>query len=104
MRGPWLVCAGVVSQKIFLVIKSRNGKVELALEGWISSEVYKWIEKRVSMMIVMVLATLLLITAIALLGGTILVYLKAAVSEPSRVEQIRHLRQEGLAVSQEGEE
>jgi hypothetical protein len=56
------------------------------------------------MVMMMVLATLLLLLAIGLFGGTILVYLKAAISEPSRVQQIRHLRQQGLAVNQDGEE
>jgi hypothetical protein len=36
--------------------------------------------------------------AIALFGGTILVYLKTACAQPSHVREIRHLRQEGLAV------
>jgi hypothetical protein len=52
---------------------------------------------------VVILATVSLILAITLFGGTILVSLKAACTEPSRVEEIRRLRQEGLAVHQEGE-
>jgi hypothetical protein len=36
--------------------------------------------------------------AIMLFGGTILVYLKAACAQPSRVREIRHLRQAGVAV------
>ena len=55
------------------------------------------------MTVVLVLATLLLIMAIVLFGGTILATLKAACSEPSQVEQIRQLRQEGLSMNQEGE-
>jgi hypothetical protein len=31
-------------------------------------------------------------------GGTMLVYLRRACAQPSRVEEIRHLRQAGLAV------
>jgi hypothetical protein len=54
--------------------------------------------------IMVILATLLLSIAIILCGGTMLIYLRAACSEPSRVEEIRRLRQEGLAVHQEGEE
>jgi hypothetical protein len=52
---------------------------------------------------VVIFATLSLILAIVLFGGTILVYLRVACTEPSRVEEIRRLRQEGLAVHQEGE-
>jgi hypothetical protein len=37
--------------------------------------------------------------AIGLLGGTILAYLRLAYMQPSRVEEIRHLRQAGLAVA-----
>ncbi|MGQ4808787.1 hypothetical protein NKDENANG_02176 [Candidatus Entotheonellaceae bacterium PAL068K] len=55
------------------------------------------------MVIVMALATLLLIVAIVLFGGTILTILQVACSQLARIEEIRHLRQEGLAVNQEGE-
>ena len=55
------------------------------------------------MLVVVVGATLLLGMAIGLCGGTILVYLQAAGTQPSRVEEIRRLRQEGLAVQREGE-
>lgn len=48
-------------------------------------------------------ATLLLILAIILCGSTMVFYLKAACTTPSRVAEIRRLRQEGLAVNQEGE-
>jgi hypothetical protein len=61
------------------------------------------IGKRCPMTVVLVLAMLLLIMAIVLFGGTILATLKVACSEPSRVEQIRQLRQEGLSMNQEGE-
>jgi len=44
-------------------------------------------------------AALLLCLAIGLFGGTILVYLRAACLQPSRIEEIRHLRQEGLTVA-----
>jgi hypothetical protein len=44
------------------------------------------------------MATVLLGMAIVLFGGTILVYLKAACEQPSRVREIRYLRQAGLAV------
>ena len=56
------------------------------------------------MMVVTILAILLLCAAIVLCGGTLIVSLKAACAQPSRVEQIRRLRQEGLAVNQGGEE
>jgi hypothetical protein len=49
------------------------------------------------------LATLLLIMALVLFGSTIVRSLSAACTAPSRVEEIRRLRQEGLAVNQEGE-
>ena len=55
------------------------------------------------MTVVVVCATLLLCLAIGLFGGTILVYLRAARLQPSRVAEIRHLRQEGLAVQREGQ-
>jgi hypothetical protein len=54
------------------------------------------------MTVVVVCATLLLCLAIGLFGGTILVYLRAAGQQPSRVAEIRRLRQEGLAVQREG--
>src|SRR5687768_7461059 len=47
---------------------------------------------------VTVIATVLLGMAIVLFSGTILVYFKTACAQPSRVREIRHLRQEGLAV------
>ena len=50
------------------------------------------------MVFVVVCATILLGMAIGLLGGTMLVYLRRACRQPSRVEEIRHLRQAGLAV------
>ena len=49
-----------------------------------------------------VLATLFLCLTIVLCGGTILWYLRVCSSHASRVEEIRRLRQEGLAVNQEG--
>lgn len=49
------------------------------------------------------LATLLLIMMIVLCGSIIVRYLKVACTAPSRVAEIRRLRQEGLAVNQEGE-
>ena len=48
-------------------------------------------------------STILLLIAVLLFGGTILTVLKRACSQPSRVNEIRRLRQEGLAVNQEGE-
>lgn len=57
---------------------------------------------KVTFMII-ILATLLLIVTILLLGGTILSVLQRACSQPSRVNEIRRMRQEGLAVNQEGE-
>ena len=50
-----------------------------------------------------VLATLFLGLAIVLCGGTILWYLVRFSSHASRAEEIRRLRQEGLAVNQEEE-
>jgi len=49
------------------------------------------------------LATLFLCLTIVLCGGTILWYLVVFASHASRVAEIRRLRQEGLAVNQEGE-
>ena len=51
-----------------------------------------------------VLATLFLCLTIVLCGGTILWYLVVFASHASRVEEIRHLRQAGLAVNQQGEQ
>jgi len=51
-----------------------------------------------------VFATLFLGLTIVLCGGTILWYFVVFSSYASRVEEIRRLRQEGLAVNQEGEE
>jgi hypothetical protein len=51
-----------------------------------------------------VLATLFLCLTIVLCGGTILRYLGVFSSHASRVEEIRRLRQEGLAVNQKGEQ
>ena len=50
-----------------------------------------------------VLATLFLGLTIVLCGGTILWYLVLFSSHASRAEEIRRLRQEGLAVNQEEE-
>ena len=50
------------------------------------------------------LATLLLCLVIVLCGGTILRYWLLSFFAASRVDEIRRLRQEGLAVNQEGEE
>ncbi len=55
------------------------------------------------MTIVIILAALILLMAIFLFGGTILTALKLAIAQPSRVDEIRRLRQEGLTVNQEGE-
>ena len=49
-------------------------------------------------------ATLLLCLTILLCAGTILQYLVFSPYGTSRVEEIRRLRQEGLAVNQAGEE
>ena len=51
-----------------------------------------------------VLATLFLCLTIVLCGGTILWYLVVFSAHASRVEEIRRLRQAGLAVNQEGEQ
>ena len=48
-----------------------------------------------------VLATLFLGLTIVLCGGTILWYLVVFSAHASRAEEIRRLRQEGLAVNQE---
>lgn len=53
------------------------------------------------MTLMVVGATLLLGLAIGLCGGTILVHVKAAGTQASRVEEIRRLRQEGLAGQRE---
>ena len=50
-----------------------------------------------------VLATLFLCLTIVVLVGTIVQQRKTLANAPSRVEEIRRLRQEGLAVNQEGE-
>jgi hypothetical protein len=50
------------------------------------------------------LATLLLCLTILLCAGAILQYLVLSSYGASRVEEIRRLRQEGLAVNQAGEE
>ena len=50
-----------------------------------------------------VLATLFLCLTIVVLVGTIVQQCKTLANAPSRVEEIRRLRQEGLAVNQEGE-
>ena len=50
------------------------------------------------------LATLLICLAIVLCAGTLLQYLVLSSYGASRVEEIRRLRQEGLAVNQTGEE
>ena len=50
------------------------------------------------------LATLLLCLIIFLCAGTILQYLVISPYGASRAEEIRRLRQEGLAVNQAGEE
>ena len=49
------------------------------------------------------LATFLLCLTIVLCAGTISQYLLLFPFDPSRVEEIRRLRQEGLAVNQAGE-
>ena len=50
------------------------------------------------------LATMLLCLTIVLCAGTILQYLLLSPYGASRVEEIRRLRQAGLAVNQAGEE
>jgi hypothetical protein len=50
------------------------------------------------MVLVVVGATVLLCMAVGLFGGTMLVYIRRACAQPSRVEEIRHLRQAGLVV------
>ena len=51
-----------------------------------------------------VFVTLLLGLTVVLCGGTILRYLVVFSSPATRVEEIRRLRQEGLAVNQAGEQ
>jgi len=51
-----------------------------------------------------VFATLFLGLTIVLCGGTILRYLVVFSSHAARVEEIRRLRQEGLAVNRKGEQ
>jgi hypothetical protein len=53
---------------------------------------------------VVTLSTILLCLAIVLCAGTMLQYLILSPYGASRVEEIRHLRQAGLAVNQVGEE
>jgi hypothetical protein len=50
---------------------------------------------------VIVVATVLLGMAVILFGSTIAVYLQVALAQPSRVREIRRLRQEGLQAHQE---
>jgi hypothetical protein len=50
------------------------------------------------------LATILLCLTIVLCAGTMLQYLILSPYDASRVEEIRRLRQAGLAVNQDGEE
>jgi hypothetical protein len=50
-----------------------------------------------------ILATLLLCLTIVLCGGVILRYVVVFARQASRAEEIRRLRQEGLAVNQAGE-
>jgi hypothetical protein len=50
---------------------------------------------------VIVVATVLLGMAVILFGSTIAVYLQVACAQPSRVREIRRLRQEGLQAHQE---
>jgi len=61
-------------------------------------------DKEPSMQTITILATFLLCLTIVLCGGTILRYLLLSLFEASRVDEIRRLRQDGLAVNQEGEE
>ena len=61
-------------------------------------------DKEPSMQTITILATFLLCLTIVLCGGMILRYLLLSLFEASRVDEIRRLRQEGLAVNQEGEE
>lgn len=49
-------------------------------------------------MFVIVVATVILGMAIVLFGSTILVYLKAACAQPSRVREIQRMREAGLQV------
>ena len=56
------------------------------------------------MQTITILATFLLCLTIVLCAGTMLRYLLLSPFEASRVDEIRRLRQDGLAVNQEGEE
>jgi hypothetical protein len=52
-------------------------------------------------MLMTLLATILLSLAIVLFGGTIIAYLHAACSGPTRGEEIRRLRRAGLQEHQD---
>ena len=56
------------------------------------------------MQTIIAIAALFLCLTIVLCGGTILRYLLLSPFGVSRVDEIRRLRREGLAVNQEGEE
>lgn len=58
-------------------------------------------EGRRRVLFVIVVATVLLGMAVILFGSTIAVYLQVAFAQPSRVQEIRRLRQEGLQAHQE---
>ena len=58
-------------------------------------------EGRRRVLFVIVVATVLLGMAVILMGSTIAVYLQVALAQPSRVQEIRCLRQTGLQTHQE---
>lgn len=89
--------------KIFLVSAAEHGKVMQPPEtSGHNAAPLRYVYDLQGVGIMTVFAVLLLLIAVTLFAGTILVYLKAALSDPSWVEHIRRLRQEGLAVNQEG--
>ena len=55
------------------------------------------------MLFISLLATLLLGLLVMLCVGTFIAYAKTMTDKPSWVEEIRHLRQKGLAVHQDGD-
>ena len=59
--------------------------------------------ERTRVTIITVLATGLLVVTVGLCGGTLLWHLHLTSQPPSRVQDIRRLRQEGVAVNQENE-
>lgn len=59
--------------------------------------------ERSAMLLISFLATLLLGLLVMLCVGTFITHARMMTAKPSWVEEIRHLRQEGLAVHQDGD-